>query len=88
MQAHEGSIPCYAVSTALWTGVYLADILAHVRPERPKAKYVIFEGADELPKGPYGTSQKLSWAADKGRGMLIGTKCLKEYLKHEAHEGR
>lgn len=61
------------VSTALWTGVYLADILDYVKPRRPKAKHVIFEGADDLPKGPYGTSQKLSWAMDPERGMMIGT---------------
>ncbi|KIM31985.1 hypothetical protein M408DRAFT_64449 [Serendipita vermifera MAFF 305830] len=50
------------VSTALFTGVYLADVLDHVQPLR-KAKHVIFEGTDSLPNGPYGTSQKLSWAA-------------------------
>ncbi|EMD41310.1 hypothetical protein CERSUDRAFT_89880 [Gelatoporia subvermispora B] len=59
------------VSTALWTGVYLADLLKHVRPIRGKAKHVIFEGCDDLPKGPYGTSQRLSWAASKDKGMLI-----------------
>ena len=60
------------VSTALWTGVYLADVLAYVRPETGRAKHVIFEGADALPKGPYGTSQKLSWAADRTKGMMLG----------------
>ena len=60
------------VSTALWTGVYLVDILEYVRPRRGVAKHVIFEGGDSLPNGPYGTSQKLSWAANKERGMLIG----------------
>lgn len=60
------------VSTSLWTGVYLADILEYVRPLRPSAQHVIFEGADTtLPKGPYGTSQKLSWAMNRERGMLI-----------------
>ncbi|KIJ15906.1 nitrate reductase [Paxillus involutus ATCC 200175] len=59
------------VSTALWTGVYLADILQYVNPIRGKAKYVVFEGGDSLPNGPYGTSQRLSWATNKERGMLI-----------------
>ncbi|OCH89836.1 nitrate reductase [Obba rivulosa] len=59
------------VSTALWTGVYLADVLKYVKPIRGKAKHVIFEGCDELPKGPYGTSQRLSWATSKEKGMLI-----------------
>lgn len=59
------------VSTALWTGVYLADILDAVNPIRRRAKHVIFEGADKLPNGPYGTSQKLSWAKSKDKGMMI-----------------
>ncbi|KAG1745286.1 hypothetical protein EDB19DRAFT_1693694 [Suillus lakei] len=59
------------VSTALWTGVYLADVLDHVRPICRQAKYVIFEGGDNLPNGAYGTSQRLSWASNKDKGMLI-----------------
>lgn len=60
------------VSTALWTGIYLADLLAYVKPIKGLARHVIFEGGDSLPDGPYGTSQRLSWAANKERGMLIG----------------
>lgn len=60
-----------SVGTALWTGVYLADVLEYVQPIRGQAKHVIFEGADSLPKGPYGTSQRLSWAASREKGMLI-----------------
>ncbi|KZT38057.1 hypothetical protein SISSUDRAFT_1047659 [Sistotremastrum suecicum HHB10207 ss-3] len=59
------------VSTALFTGVYLADVLDYVKPKRGKAKHVIFEGIDQLPNGPYGTSQKLSWAAERSKGMLL-----------------
>lgn len=64
------------VSTALFTGVYLADILDYVKPVRhtetgARAAHVVFEGADQLPQGPYGTSQLLSWARSKDRGMLI-----------------
>ncbi|KAI0035446.1 nitrate reductase [Vararia minispora EC-137] len=59
------------LSTALWTGVYLADVLDHVKPLHGQAKYVIFEGADVLPNGPYGTSQRLSLAANRDKGMLI-----------------
>ncbi|KAI3622791.1 nitrate reductase [Moniliophthora roreri] len=59
------------VSTALWTGVYLADVLEYVGADRRQAKHVIFEGGDSLPNGPYGTSQRFSWASDKERGMLI-----------------
>lgn len=71
----------YVVSTALWTGVYLADVLDYVKPIRPQAKHVIFEGADDLPKGPYGTSQKLSWALNKEKGMMIGTSLIIHPLK-------
>lgn len=43
------------LSTALFTGVYLADILELVSPTKG-AKHVIFEGGDDsLPNGPYGT---------------------------------
>ncbi|KAF8327132.1 uncharacterized protein EI90DRAFT_3225200 [Cantharellus anzutake] len=61
-----------AVSTALFTGVYLADVLKYVRPFRPMAKHVVFEGADtDLPHGPYGTSQTLRDAANIEKGMMI-----------------
>lgn len=60
------------LSTALFTGVYLADLLEMAKPTRPRAKHVVFEGIDQLPNGPYGTSQRLSWAADKSKGILIG----------------
>ncbi|KAL4248390.1 Nitrate reductase [Abortiporus biennis] len=59
------------VSTALWTGVYLADILEYVKPFYKEAKHVIFEGDDELPNGPYGTSQRSSVAREKRNGILI-----------------
>ncbi|CAE6432451.1 unnamed protein product [Rhizoctonia solani] len=59
------------VSTALFTGVYLSDVLNYVQPIRPLAKHVVFEGTDSLPNGPYGTSQQLSWASSKEKGMLL-----------------
>ena len=73
------------VSTGLFTGVYLADILQYCEPRNPllsaypsydtiipqRARHVIFEGADELPKGKYGTSQRLNWATDRDKGMII-----------------
>lgn len=63
------------LSTALFTGVYLSDILDYVKPipapDGRKPRHVIFEGIDKLPRGPYGTSQKLSLAKDKSKGMLI-----------------
>ncbi|KXJ87251.1 nitrate reductase [Microdochium bolleyi] len=73
------------VSTGLFTGVYLSDILKYCQPKRPllssypsydtvvpgRARHVVFEGIDELPKGKYGTSQRLGWAMDQEKGMLI-----------------
>jgi nitrate reductase (NAD(P)H) len=92
------------LSTALFTGVLLADILDRVCPRdedaidavdaveavpasdgvaaivrvdavagRParKARHVIFEGAEDLPEGKYGTSQKLGWARIREKGMMI-----------------
>ncbi|TFK98170.1 hypothetical protein BDV98DRAFT_573190 [Pterulicium gracile] len=63
------------VSTALFTGVYLADILKVAKPKKVngvRPLHVIFEGYDfDLPQGPYGTSQRLSWASDRKHGILI-----------------
>jgi nitrate reductase (NAD(P)H) len=42
------------LSTAFFTGVYLADVLDYVCPSK-QAKHVVFEGCDRLPNGPYGT---------------------------------
>jgi len=47
------------ISTALFTGVYLADVLEYILPQRG-AKYVVFEGSDDLPNGPYGTRYAVS----------------------------
>lgn len=71
------------VSNGIFTGVYLADVLDYCRPVRPigafpydrdvpgRARHVIFEGCDELPKGKYGTSQRLLWAKDRSKSMLL-----------------
>ncbi|RPA71696.1 nitrate reductase [Ascobolus immersus RN42] len=58
------------VSTALWTGVLLSDVLERVRPKR-KGRYMCMEGADKLPNGYYGTSVKLAWAKNPEKGMLL-----------------
>jgi nitrate reductase (NAD(P)H) len=58
------------VSTALWTGVPLYELLHRAGPLRG-AKYVCFEGADKLPNGYYGTSIKLQWAQDPNRGVMV-----------------
>ncbi|KAK3390465.1 hypothetical protein B0H63DRAFT_538702 [Podospora didyma] len=71
------------VSTALWTGVSLGDLLARAVPKRG-ARYVCFEGADKLPNGYYGTSVKLNWAMDPNRGIMVAHKMNGEVL-HPDH---
>ncbi|KAH8698429.1 nitrate reductase [Talaromyces proteolyticus] len=58
------------ISTALWTGPMMADIIKRAKPLR-KAKYVCMEGADKLPNGYYGTSVKLNWVFDPNRGIML-----------------
>ncbi|KAI0117290.1 nitrate reductase [NADPH] [Daldinia grandis] len=58
------------LSTALWTGVVIGDLLRAARPMRG-AKYVCFEGADKLPNGYYGTCVKMNWAMDPNRGIMV-----------------
>jgi len=71
------------LSTSLWTGVSLGDILARARPKRG-ARYVCFEGADHLPNGYYATSIKLNWAMDPNRGIMVAHKMNGEAL-HPDH---
>ncbi|RMZ80000.1 hypothetical protein DV738_g2936, partial [Chaetothyriales sp. CBS 135597] len=67
------------VSTALFTGVTMADIINKARPKR-NAKYLCMEGADKLPNGFYGTSVKLNWARDPNRGFMLAYKMNGENL--------
>jgi nitrate reductase (NAD(P)H) len=68
------------VSTALWTGVPMIDLLKRAVPLRG-AKYVCMEGADKLPNGYYGTSVKLNWAMDPNRGIMLAHKQNGEMLR-------
>lgn len=68
------------LSTALWTGVVIGDLLKAARPKRG-ARYVCMEGADKLPNGYYGTSIKLNWAMDPNRGVLVAHKMNGEPLE-------
>ncbi|KAG6072282.1 hypothetical protein E4U30_007304 [Claviceps sp. LM220 group G6] len=61
------------VSTALWTGVMLRDLLSRAKPHRG-ARFVCFEGAETLPNGCYETSIKLNWCLDPNKGILIAHK--------------
>ncbi|KAI8635251.1 nitrate reductase [Xylariaceae sp. FL1651] len=67
------------LSTALWTGVSIGDLIGAAKPRRG-AKYVCFEGADKLPNGHYGTSIKLNWAMDAERGVMLAHKMNGEML--------
>ena len=71
------------LSTALWTGTALGDLLARAGILRG-ARYVCFEGADKLPNGYYGTSVKLNWAMDPNRGIMVAHKMNGEML-HPDH---
>ncbi|KAF3052394.1 hypothetical protein E8E11_011503 [Didymella keratinophila] len=67
------------VSTALFTGVVMKDVIERAKPLR-KAKYVCMEGADKLPNGYYGTSVKLNWVMDPNRGIMLAHKMNGEPL--------
>lgn len=71
------------VSTALWTGTPIGDLLARAKPLKG-AKYVCLEGADKLPNGHYGTSVKLSWCMDAQKGILVAHK-MNGHMLHPDH---
>ncbi|OKL64066.1 Nitrate reductase [Talaromyces atroroseus] len=68
------------VSTALFTGPMMRDVIKRANPSR-KAKYVCMEGADKLPNGYYGTSVKLNWVMDPNRGIMLAHKMNGEDLR-------
>lgn len=68
------------VSTALFTGIHMADLLERARPRRG-ARYVCMEGADELPNGCYGTNVKLRSAMDRDKGTMIAHAMNGEMLR-------
>ncbi|KAJ5359123.1 Eukaryotic molybdopterin oxidoreductase [Penicillium cataractarum] len=67
------------LSTALFTGPLMADILCSAKPLR-RAKFVCMEGADKLPNGYYGTSVKLNWAMDRNKLIMLAYKMNGEAL--------
>ena len=68
------------VSTALFTGVPLSEVISRAKPTRG-ARYVCMEGADLLPNGYYGTNVKLNWAMDPNRGMMLAHMMNGEMLR-------
>ena len=61
------------VSTALFTGIYIFELLRIVKP-KPEGKYMCMEGADQLPNGSYGTSIRLSTAMDPSMKVMLAYK--------------
>jgi nitrate reductase (NAD(P)H) len=61
------------VSTAVWTGVLLRDLLLKcgVKSSKEGAKFVCFDGSDELAKGGYGTSIPLEVALNPHNDILL-----------------
>ncbi|KAK5165365.1 uncharacterized protein LTR77_008894 [Saxophila tyrrhenica] len=68
------------VSTALFTGVPLGELIHRAKPKRG-ARYLCMEGADKLPNGCYGTSVKLNWATDPNKGMMLAHAMNGEMLR-------
>lgn len=68
------------VSTALWTGVPIGEVIKRAVPIRG-ARYICMEGADKLPNGYYGTSVKLNWAMDPNRGIMLAYRMNGEMLR-------
>lgn len=68
------------VSTALFTGVPMSEVIRRAKPTRG-ARYVCMEGADLLPNGHYGTSVKLNWVMDPNRGMMLAHMMNGEMLR-------
>ena len=61
------------VSTALFTGIYIFELLRIVKP-KPEGKYMCMEGADQFPNGSYGTSIRLSTAMDPSMKVMLAYK--------------
>merc|ERR1712241_1078951 len=62
-----------AVSTTVWTGVRLCDLLKHVgvKTREEGAGHVCFLGKDQLPKDRYGTSMSIVKAMHQASDVLI-----------------
>lgn len=67
------------VSTSLFTGPVLADIIRAAKPLR-SARYLCMEGAEALPNGKYGTSVRLTQVMDPNRGIMLAHKMNGEPL--------
>ena len=69
-------------STALFTGVLMAEIMKRAKPTKA-ARYICMEGGDSLPNGCYATSVKLSWAMNPDRMIMLSYKMNGEMLRED-----
>src|SRR5690606_2556363 len=60
-----------AVGTANFKGVRLYELLKRCEVQVEKAKYVWFEGADQLPKGNYGSCIPFEVAMDRSNEIIL-----------------
>mmetsp|Transcript_16545 Transcript_16545/g.21890 ORF Transcript_16545/g.21890 Transcript_16545/m.21890 type:complete len:969 (-) Transcript_16545:142-3048(-) len=62
-----------AVSTSVWTGVRLKDVLDHcgIKSQDEGANHICFVGADPLPGGYYGTSISYYTAMDTASDVML-----------------
>lgn len=67
------------VCTALFTGVFLYEILRLAKP-KIEGKYLCMEGADQLPHGVYGTSIRLSTAMNPSKKVMLAYQMNGEML--------
>lgn len=69
-----------AVSTAYWKGIKLYDVLSICDVDLEKGRYVCFEGADDLPKGKYGTSISLGYIMNPDNDVILAYEMNDEKL--------
>lgn len=70
------------MSNAMWTGVWVKDILKHVgiKSFEDGGKHVCFVGADKLPNGYYGTSIRREVSIKKTTRFSSATRYLVQYI--------
>lgn len=59
-----------AIGTAQWSGIRLSDLLLHIGYSA-KARYVCFEGVEDLPNGKYGTCIPIGLATSLVSDVLL-----------------
>lgn len=74
------------ISTSVWRGARLYDVLRRcgIMSKKKGARYVCFEGAEDLPGGggcKYGTSVSVDTAMDESRDLMLAYSQNGEYLQ-------